>query len=266
MQISTEEVANAPQSPPASPEFDIPDPSWGHEKLGMYVRERLNEGKRLEDEAIKLGRRSAEEIYYAGMALAIVKDQMKSKGKWMYWQELHGFAVQTVNETIRLYERIMDPAKLRGMTITEAKIEAGIIKRRKPKDKATAPETKVGGDGDKMADAAQGEKASTAEPVPPSATTKGPEGTRAAGDPSRIVEEMIAELKQLGLIAEALVNTLGTDFDPDVIDPDVMVHVLDDVLKQMRGVTGQLREAKKACQAKVSDKKPKGKRRKTAVE
>jgi hypothetical protein len=261
MQITTVEVADEPQSPPATTEFDIPDPKWGQEKLAIYVKERLGDGKRLEEESIRLGRRSAEEVYYAGMALAIVKDQLKSKGKWMYWQELHGFAIQTVSETIKLYERIMDPEKIREMTITEAKIEAGIIKRRKPREKATATETPVlSGDGDETAVATDTEKPVTAEPVPHTSPIRESEGKLAAVKPSAIIETLGAEMEHLEAFAALLVTALGDDADSN-IDPDVIVDLLDSVLERMRGVIGQLQGAKKTCQAKLPNKKPKARRK-----
>jgi hypothetical protein len=85
-----------------------------------------------------LGKSAAESVFKAGQALVALRDKLP-QGHWKSWQREKGLGVGTVNEAVRLYERAGTLARVKGLSITEAKVRFRVIAD--PKVKAKRPPT-----------------------------------------------------------------------------------------------------------------------------
>ncbi len=115
----------------------LPDASWETEELAKYAVRQLKE-------EMNLGRRTLPVMFRAGFALTLLKAQTKGKRLWVKYQKDNGFARTTVNHAERIYNHLkdMDSGEWADWTITQAKVEAGIIKKaagKKPKPPAFIP-------------------------------------------------------------------------------------------------------------------------------
>jgi len=100
-----------------------PDSSWTPKKLAIYAAHHLNR-------EVALGRKSAVTVFRAGHALSLLRANARGRKLWVRYQKKHNFARSTVNHAIRVFEYFKDESKLGNMTITEAKREAGVIRRK----------------------------------------------------------------------------------------------------------------------------------------
>jgi hypothetical protein len=126
--LESSEVDNIPQR-------ETPTPDWTFEELTQYARSRLADSVRLEDQAIRLGRRSVMEFYEAGQALSLIRDKLKpQKNSWVTWQRESGLSTTHVNRAIRLFEKAEEPDDLTPFATVRLALEHyGIEKPRKAK-------------------------------------------------------------------------------------------------------------------------------------
>jgi hypothetical protein len=117
------------------PQRETPNEGWTVEELTQYARSRLADSGRLEDQAVRLGRRSVVEFYEAGQALSLIRDKLKpQKNSWVAWQDKCGLSTTHVNRAIRLFEKADGPDDLtRFTTVRQALEHYGIEKPRKAK-------------------------------------------------------------------------------------------------------------------------------------
>ena len=104
-------------------EDGIPDSSWETSRLEVYAKGRLASSGQAERQSILQAEKAAVDLYWAGCALKIVRDQKKSEGRgaWTAWLNEKGLAPSTVNDATLLYEHAKTPDALRGLGITVAK-------------------------------------------------------------------------------------------------------------------------------------------------
>lgn len=102
-----------------------PKASWSVEELTTYVKERLGEARRLNQEALGLRRKSAVEVYEAGSALKLIKQKLKLEKTWKSWVAENELKFSTVSEAIRLFEK-STPDEIANLTISQAKRCYGI--------------------------------------------------------------------------------------------------------------------------------------------
>jgi sulfur carrier protein ThiS len=104
-------------------EDGIPDSSWETSRLETYAKGRLASSGQAERQSILQAEKAAVDLYWAGCALKIVRDQKKSEGRgaWTAWLNEKGLAPSTVNDATLLYEHAKTPDALRGLGITVAK-------------------------------------------------------------------------------------------------------------------------------------------------
>jgi hypothetical protein len=121
MTDTLEAAQNAPVPVQDQPDPAIPSEKWTFYELESYVRERLSNGTRLENESLKLGMRAAIEVYYAGMALDVIREKRTTKGSWTQWMLDHDLKNTSCYEAIRLFQRVESVEDLRKLTLTEAR-------------------------------------------------------------------------------------------------------------------------------------------------
>lgn len=104
-------------------EDGIPDSSWETSRLEAYAKGHLASSSQAERQSILQAEKAAVDLYWAGCALKIVRDQKKSEGRgaWTAWLNEKGLAPSTVNDATLLYEHAKTPDALRGLGITVAK-------------------------------------------------------------------------------------------------------------------------------------------------
>jgi hypothetical protein len=121
---------------------DTPAADWTVERLAAYARGRMAEADELEEKAFRYGRRSVQEFWAAGRALALIRDKLKpEKNKWVAWQNTCGLSRNRVNQAIRLAEKAKGMDDLKDFdTIREALVHYEIEKPRQP----TTPQPPAG--------------------------------------------------------------------------------------------------------------------------
>lgn len=104
-------------------EDGIPNSSWATTRLEAYVKGRLASSGQAERQSILQAEKAAVDLYWAGCALKIIRDQKKSEGRgaWTAWLTENDLAPSTVNDATLLYEHAKTPDALRGLGITVAK-------------------------------------------------------------------------------------------------------------------------------------------------
>lgn len=104
-------------------EDGIPNSSWATTRLEAYAKGRLASSGQAERQSILQAEKAAVDLYWAGCALKIIRDQKKSEGRgaWTAWLTENDLAPSTVNDATLLYERAKTPDALRGLGITVAK-------------------------------------------------------------------------------------------------------------------------------------------------
>ena len=104
-------------------EDGIPDLSWETSRLETYAKGRLASSGQAERQSILQAEKAAVDLYWAGCALKIIRDQKKLEGRgaWTAWLTEKGLAPSTVNDATLLYEHAKTPDALRGLGITVAK-------------------------------------------------------------------------------------------------------------------------------------------------
>lgn len=104
-------------------EDGIPDSSWETNRLETYAKGRLASSGQAERQSILQAEKAAVDLFWAGCALKIVREQKKSEGRgaWTAWLTEKGLAPSTVNDATLLYEHAKTPDALRGLGITVAK-------------------------------------------------------------------------------------------------------------------------------------------------
>lgn len=124
-------------------EDGIPDSSWETNRLEAYAKGRLASSGQAERQSILQAEKAAVDLYWAGCALKIVRDQKKSEGRgaWTAWLNEKGLAPSTVNDATLLYEHAKTPDALRGLGITVAKERFVRPCKKKARDDHDAPIT-----------------------------------------------------------------------------------------------------------------------------
>lgn len=115
------DATETPKPTPDEGDPPTPKPDWSFRQLEDYIRERLQTGERLEAESLKIGKRSAIEVWYAGMALDIIREKRTTKGAWVQWLDDHELNLDTCYQAIRLFQRAETVDDLRDLTLAEAR-------------------------------------------------------------------------------------------------------------------------------------------------
>lgn len=104
-------------------EDECPGESWDMSRLEAYAKRRLSSSSQAEGQALLQAEKAAIDLYWAGCALKLIRDQKKAQrhGAWTEWKRDCGHPDTTVNDAIRLYENAKTPDALVGMGITKAK-------------------------------------------------------------------------------------------------------------------------------------------------
>jgi hypothetical protein len=216
MTNTPETAPNVPVPVQDQPDPTIPTKDWSFYELESYVRERLSNGTRLENESLKIGKRAAVEVYYAGMALDVIREKRTTKGSWTQWMEDHDLNNDTCYQAIRLFQRVESVKDLRDLTLTEARIKY---------------RTKVG----KLW------------------KTKAAEGGNAEGEEkAKVVPKIYKEtepLKELRAEFGNLVEMVsGIDEEEwKHADPEIFITGIDDVIARLKQVKQTIRGSKKAA-------------------
>ncbi|QDV37576.1 hypothetical protein [Tautonia plasticadhaerens] len=109
-----------------------PRKDWSVEKLTEYILDGLEQARQERESLVQLGGGAAVRTFRVGRALTYVRDGLKPKKQWKAWQEEHKLAAGTVSEAIRLFERAKSEDKIKGLSITDAKVRYRVIA--KPSD------------------------------------------------------------------------------------------------------------------------------------
>ncbi len=119
---------------------DTPAADWTVERLAAYARGRMAEADQYEEMAFGYGRRSVQEFWLAGRALALISDKLKPEKQWVGWQETCGMSRNRVNQAIRLSRKAKSLDELKDFaTIREALVRFKIEKERTPATPTKAP-------------------------------------------------------------------------------------------------------------------------------
>ena len=113
-------------------ENQMPDPEWDLDHLAAYTRDRM-------EFAGILGRRTALQIWRAGLALLIVREKQKAERRWTEWCQAQNIPLSSAYEAMRVAERFENEVDIAGFTAIEAKLIAGTV-RTKPKGGVTTVE------------------------------------------------------------------------------------------------------------------------------
>ena len=100
-----------------------PDESWASTRLEAYAKGRLANSSQAEALSILQAEKAAVDLYWAGCALRIIRNQKKAAGRgvWTEWLRSNNLAPSTVHEAIVLYENAKTPDALAELGITRAK-------------------------------------------------------------------------------------------------------------------------------------------------
>ena len=112
------------QSPPP----DVPSPTY-EEIDRLSVDQLLDRADGCIGAIRMLARRSAEQLWLAGQAWSAAKDQV-DHGAWTPLITGRGYSDSSVRQTIRVFKHFPDVNSIKGLTITQAKIESGVAKSR----------------------------------------------------------------------------------------------------------------------------------------
>ena len=110
-----------------------PNHNWTLEQLTKYVTDCFKCRTEMNDDLAALGRKSAVELFRAGRALSIAKDQLKSRGGYEHWCKENHIAKTTAFEAITLFANAKTEAAVEKMTITEAKTHFKVVKKKSSK-------------------------------------------------------------------------------------------------------------------------------------
>ena len=115
------------------------------DELGAIAAREIEEGRRLQADAVGLSRRSTAAFYRAGRTLWCARQQLKGKGKraWTKWQKANGISTTSAWQAIRLYEEAESEEAVAGLTRTQALKKYGVTK---PKKDRPQPAPVGGGD------------------------------------------------------------------------------------------------------------------------
>jgi hypothetical protein len=255
MNNGTDDDKNAPIPTPEEPvipsddaEPTPPTDKMDYYELGAYIRDQFQAGTSLEEESLRIGRRSAARWWLAGQALQIVHDKEKKDQNWKVWCMNYSLNLDTCYQAIRLFQRSGSIEKVKELSITEARSYYQTNKARwKPPE--VEPE---GGQPVANATTTTGPIAATAEAAEP--TTEGTTPTAAeAGDGPKGGTKG-TELGILGRLREELEDL--ADVAAALAKPDATIKEADATLaiKRIDEVMVKLREAKKSLQKSANPK------------
>lgn len=114
-----------------------PDKNWTSEQLTKYVKQNLQDRDDMKEQLAAIGRNSAVALFRAGHGLQVLRDKLKINSAWEQTLTDEGIGKGTANEAIRLYNKAAARWKgaaeteLAKRTITEAKVELGVVKNKK---------------------------------------------------------------------------------------------------------------------------------------
>ncbi|KAJ3082383.1 hypothetical protein HK102_001745 [Quaeritorhiza haematococci] len=214
------DATETPKPTPDEPDPPTPKPEWSFRELEDYIRERLQTGERLEAESLKIGKRSAVEVWYAGMALDIIREKRTTKGAWVQWLEAHELNLDTCYQAIRLFQRAESVDDLRDLTLAQAR-----KKYRTDRGKLWQAGT-TEGDG-------KGQPKRAAKPAP------------------KPKYKETEPLKQLRAEFERVVEVVAEVDEDDWknADPDIYVQQIDAVIERLTLAKRAIRGAQKAARA-----------------
>jgi hypothetical protein len=167
-----------------------PDPSWDADRLGAYAKRHI-------DEATIFQRKTTGELYRAGHALKIGRDQLKPEQGWMQYLKDHGIPQPRAHEAIKIYEHFN---RLGGETT------AARPKRHKgPTDPPVI----------------RGKKASGGSPVSTDSDPADGEDPPPADDQDSMRAILVRIADRLGLIAENLSAMQPADLPIDAVETSI---------------------------------------------
>lgn len=105
---------------------ELPSEGWTLDQLAEYARRQIVTSRAIENSLGLLGRRSTVAFFRAGRALLVAREQLKTTGDWVKWQDDHQLPRTTVFEAISLYEAAKDEKAVETLALTEAKRCFGI--------------------------------------------------------------------------------------------------------------------------------------------
>lgn len=251
MNNGTDDDKNGPIPPPEEPaeptgesEPAPPNERMDYYELGTYIRQQFGKGQALEDESVRIGRRSAVHWWLAGQALDIVHGKEKKEQNWKAWCNNHSLNLDTCYQALRLYRRSGSIEKVRELSITEAR---SYYQTAKAKWKLPAPAPQ------------DGEPQGGETTIEANAGTPTTEATAATGATETTIEatteaDATEGHKPLGILGRLQhdLEELETVAD-DLAKPDAAFEEADAAIavKRIDAVLVKLREARKVLQARV---------------
>ncbi len=135
----------------AETKSSAPNKNWSPDELVSYIEQHLRDREEMQETLASIGRKSAVALYRAGHGLQLLREKLKVNGAWEQTLRDKHIGKGTANEAIRLYGRATAQwgakaeAELAKRTITEAKVDLGITKKKKkPAPKLRFPNPDVG--------------------------------------------------------------------------------------------------------------------------
>lgn len=212
---------------PSPKESDPPSPNkdWSFQQLENYIRERFRAGEECDAESIRLGKKSAIEVWYAGLALDLIREKRTTIGAWTQWVEDHELNVDTCYQAIRLYQRVEDVAVLRNMTLAEAR------KRWK------TGRGRLWG-------------------APPTSQGDQHEGQKPIRTTPKIQYKESEPLKRLRGEFEKINEAVGNIADPEWrnADPEIYISEIDGVIEKLKQARRAIRESERTARAELKQK------------
>lgn len=240
-----------PVSPPDDAEPVPPSDKMDYYELGTYIRDQFQAGTSLEEESLRIGRRSAVRWWLAGQALEIVHEKEKKEQNWKVWCQNHSLNLDTCYQALRLFRRSGSIEKVRELSITEARQFYQTAKARW-KPPGAEPQ-----DGEKPAANTEGTAtatteptaAATAEPITegttPTAAEAGddPQGGTEGNEPLGVLGRLRQDLDDLADVADDLAKP---DANIEAADADIAIKRIDEVMVKLREAKKSLQKSAKA--------------------
>jgi hypothetical protein len=110
----------------------LPNPDWGVDRLADYAKSRFKI-------AGFFGRKTAVQLYRAGVAVNYAKTTLKQDRKWTLWAQRHEIPLGAAWEVSKIADTFRSEDDLNGLTAFEAKIIAGVLKEKPKKSKVEKP-------------------------------------------------------------------------------------------------------------------------------
>lgn len=219
------DASETPKPTPDEADPPTPKPEWSFRELEDYIRERLQTGERLEAESLKIGKRSAVEVWYAGMALDIIREKRTTKGAWVQWLDAHELNLDTCYQAIRLFQRAESVDDLRDLTLAQAR-----KKYRTDRGKLWQTGTTEGDQGE-----GEGKAKKAAKPAPKPKYKETEPLKQLRGEFERVVEVVA-----------------GVDEDDwKNADPDIYLGQIDEVIERLKQAKQAIRAAQRTAKANL---------------